>query len=57
MHDDNALKVTRIQNQLLEENIAAFREGRYEAYLAGKVESLRKEVEEKSKLVNSTYSY
>jgi hypothetical protein len=42
LHDDNALKITKIQNQLLEENIAAFREGRYEAYLIGKIEALQK---------------
>jgi hypothetical protein len=44
LHDDNALKITRVQNRMLEENITAFREGKYEQYLAGKVEAVRQEM-------------
>lgn len=41
LHDENALRVTQIQNNLLQENVTAFREGRYEQYLVGKIEALK----------------
>jgi hypothetical protein len=50
LHDPNALQVTRIQNALLEENLSAFREGRYQQYLEGKVEALRREIEQKKRM-------
>lgn len=49
LHDDNALKVTKIQNALLEENVAALREGRYETYLLNKIEAIQRETEDRKR--------
>ena len=46
LQDENALKVTQVKNMMLQENVSAFREGRYEQYLAGKIQALNREIEE-----------